>query len=372
MSQQKPNITQDDKRYMAAAIRLGRWHLAQTGTNPSVSTLIVKDLGHGPVIVGRGITGIGGRPHAEAGALTQAGDHAKGATAYVTLEPCAHHGRTPPCALALVDAGVSRVVCALTDPDDRVSGAGFKILQDAGIEVVPDCEADAAQNVLGPYLNRSQSKRTQVTLKFAVSADGMIGREGEGMVAITGAQALAQSHILRAEHDAILVGIGTAIADDPSLTCRLPGMEGRSPARIVLDTHARLPATSKLVETVHQAPLYIATAEPQSDNAKALAAAGAQIIACELFEGRIALPELMEDLAALGFTRALVEGGAAVAEALLSENLVERIALFESDVIVGESKGILCPFNKSSLPDGFKCQNEYIFGKDRYYEIGRS
>lgn len=356
---------------MAAAIRLGRWHLAQTGTNPSVATIIVNDVGHGPIIVGRGITGIGGRPHAEAGALAQAGALAKGATAYVTLEPCAHHGRTPPCAVALVEAGISRVVCALTDPDDRVSGAGFKILRDAGIEIATKCEANAAYNVLGSYLNRSVSKRTQVTLKLAVSADGMIGRKGEGELAITAAQARAQSHILRAEHDAIIVGIGTALADDPTLTCRLPGMAGRSPARLVLDTHARLPVTSKLVQTNAHAPLLIATAAPQSANARALARAGAKIIACEVFEGRVALPELMEDMAALGFTSALVEGGAEVAQAFLADGLSVRLALFESDVIVGESQGVRSPITKSGLPDGFTVQNEYIFGNDRYFEIGR-
>lgn len=360
-----------DKRYMDAAIRLGRWHLARTGTNPSVATILVNDLGNGPIIVGSGITGIGGRPHAEAGALAEAGDRAKGATAYVTLEPCAHHGRTPPCANALVNAGITRLVCALTDPDDRVSGAGFEILEAANIEISQNCSTHAAKTVLGAYLARSVNKRAQVTLKLAVSKDGKIGKKDEPNFAITGAQARAQSHILRATHDAIIIGIGTALADDPTLTCRLPGMETRSPIRIVLDTGGQLPLDCKLVHTINQAPLYVATAYPQSDNAKALAAKGVNIVSCDLYKGRIALPELMEDLAAIGITNALVEGGAEIARSFLDDDLVRSIALFESDLIVGHN-GIMSPIEKDNLPDGFAINRQYHFGGDRLFEIEQS
>lgn len=360
-----------DTRYMNAAIRLGRWHLARTGTNPSVATILVNDLGDGPVIVGTGITAIGGRPHAEARALAEAGDRAQGATAYVTLEPCAHHGRTPPCANALADAGVARVVCALTDPDDRVSGAGFDILQAADVEITKNCSAHEAQTVLGAYLNRSVTKQAQVTLKLAVSKDGAIGKKDEPNFTITGAQARAQSHVLRATHDAIMVGIGTALADDPALTCRLPGMEGRSPMRIVLDTGGKLPVDCKLVHTIDQAPLYVATAYPQSDNAKALASKGVNIISCDLYEGRIALPEFMEDLAAIGVTNALLEGGAEVARSFLADGLVRSIALFESDLIVGHN-GIMSPVSNDNVPDGFAVNRQFQYGADRLFEIERS
>lgn len=365
------DITKVDERFMAAAIRLGRRHLARTGTNPSVSTLIVKDLGHGPVIIGSGITGVGGRPHAEAAALAEAGDHAKGATAYVTLEPCAHHGRTPPCAEALVGAGISRLVSALTDPDERVSGKGYDILRSAGIKVAVGCIQDEARSVLGSYLNRSVTKRAQATLKLAVSADGMIGDRKISQLMITQQLARHQSHLLRAEHDAIIVGVDTAIIDNPILTCRLPGLEDRSPARIVLDTGGRMSADSALLHTVEQAPLYVATAYPQSDNAKALADQGAKIIACDIYEGRIALPELMEDLAAIGITRTLIEGGAQVARSFLSEGLVENICLFESDVLVGAS-GIASPVTSNDLPDGFAIKRRALFGPDKYFEIGRT
>ncbi|MCR4268122.1 bifunctional diaminohydroxyphosphoribosylaminopyrimidine deaminase/5-amino-6-(5-phosphoribosylamino)uracil reductase RibD, partial [Nitratireductor sp. ZSWI3] len=238
-----------DRRFMAAAIRLSRRHLGLTGTNPSVATLIVRDDGAGPRIVGRGVTAIGGRPHAETEALAEAGVAARGATAYVTLEPCAHHGRTPPCANALAVAGVARVVGAAADPDPRVSGKGYAILRDAGIEVVEGVLAEEAADLMRGYLTRSEKKRPEVTLKLAISADGMIGRQGQGQVAITGEVSRRQVHMMRAESDAILVGIGTALADGPALTCRLPGLERRSPLRIVLDRDLRLPPTSTLART---------------------------------------------------------------------------------------------------------------------------
>src|SRR5690606_25408700 len=218
-----------DRRFMAAAIRLSRRNLGLTATNPSVATLIVRDDGQGPYIVGRGVTAVGGRPHAETEALAEAGDLARGATAYVTLEPCAHHGRTPPCAEALVAAGVKRVVGGTSDPDPRVSGKGYAILREAGIEVVEGVLAAEAAEMMAGYLIRSIKKRPEVILKLAVSADNKIGRRGEGQIAITGEIARRQVHLMRAEADAILIGIGTALTDDPELTCRLPGLGQRSP-----------------------------------------------------------------------------------------------------------------------------------------------
>ncbi|MEP4753955.1 MAG: bifunctional diaminohydroxyphosphoribosylaminopyrimidine deaminase/5-amino-6-(5-phosphoribosylamino)uracil reductase RibD, partial [Nitratireductor sp.] len=247
-----------DRRFMAAAIRLSRRNLGLTATNPSVGTLIVADQGEVPVIVGRGVTARGGRPHAETEALAEAGERARGASAYVTLEPCAHHGRTPPCASALIAAGIRRVVGASSDPDPRVSGKGYAMLRAAGVEVVEAVLAERAGEVMAGYLMRSMKKRPEVILKLAVSSNGMIGRAGQGQVPITGPVARAQVHLMRAEADAVLIGIGTAIADDPELTCRLPGLEDRSPVRIVLDSGARLPVTSKLVAQAARVPLLVA------------------------------------------------------------------------------------------------------------------
>jgi diaminohydroxyphosphoribosylaminopyrimidine deaminase/5-amino-6-(5-phosphoribosylamino)uracil reductase len=247
----------EDERFMAAAIRLSRWHTGQTSTNPSVGCVIVRD----GVIVGRAVTALGGRPHAEPQALAEAGELARGATAYVTLEPCSHHGKTPPCAEALIAYGVGRVVISVTDPDVRVSGRGITMLRDAGIEVTSGVLEEEGKRSLAGYLTRQTKNRPYVTLKLAVSADGMIGREGVGQVAITGPEARAQVQALRAETDAILVGIGTAIADDPLLTVRTPGLEAQSPVRIVLDPNLALPLTSKLVETAREVPVIVVASE---------------------------------------------------------------------------------------------------------------
>jgi diaminohydroxyphosphoribosylaminopyrimidine deaminase/5-amino-6-(5-phosphoribosylamino)uracil reductase len=353
---------------MAAALRLSKKHSGLTSTNPSVGTLIVRDDGSGPIIVGRGVTAIGGRPHAEPEALAEAGELARGATAYVTLEPCAHHGRTPPCANALVTAGVSRVVGAASDPDPRVSGNGYAILRAAGIEVVERVLADAAAAQMAGYLIRSLKKRPQVTLKLAVSSDGMVGRQGAGQLPITGAVARRQVHLMRAEADAILVGIGTALADDPELTVRLPGLEGRSPARIVIDRHARLPLGSKLVRTAGQVPVLIAAApEADPERKAALESSAVKVLATETYEGRVALPELLEDLAAQGMSNILVEGGADTARYFLDEGLVDRIALFFGPRPIGEG-AIAAPLDRDHMPAGFRLLGEARFGDDSYAE----
>ena len=364
-----PDVSDLDRRYMAAAIRLARRHLGLTGTNPSVATLIVRD----GVIVGRGITAVGGRPHAEPLALAEAGEAARGATAYVTLEPCAHHGRTPPCAEALIAAGVARVVAAATDPDDRVSGRGYAMLRQAGIEVLDGVDAAIARDGLSGYLNRSVSKRPEAILKLAVSADGFIGRRGEGQVAITGAVARAQTHLLRAQCEAILIGAGTARADDPDLTCRLPGLEGRSPARIVLDPTASLALDGKLVATARDVPVWIAaTPDAPDGRRKALEAAGCTMLAAETVDGRIALPELMEDLAARGVSRVLVEGGAAVAASFMAEYLADRLVLFSSPREIGAENAVRSPLDPAVCPDGFRLERRSQFGEDTCFEYVRA
>ncbi len=361
-----------DRRFMAAAIRLSRRNLGLTATNPSVATLIVADDGNAPVIVGRGVTARGGRPHAETEALAEAGERARGATAYVTLEPCAHHGRTPPCASALIAAGIARVVGAASDPDPRVSGKGYAMLRAAGIEVVEAVLADRAGDVMAGYLTRSLKKRPEVILKLAVSSDGMIGRTGQGQLPITGPVARAQVHLMRAETDAVMVGIGTALADDPELTCRLPGLEERSPVRIVLDSGARLPVTSKLVAQAARGPLLVAAcaSAPQARR-QALTRAGVGLLATEEFDGAVALPELLEDLAAQGMSSIMVEGGANTARGFLAERLVDRIALFTGPDPVGPG-GIAAPFDRDTLPEGFRVLRRARFGTDDYVELVRT
>ncbi|QND52620.1 bifunctional diaminohydroxyphosphoribosylaminopyrimidine deaminase/5-amino-6-(5-phosphoribosylamino)uracil reductase RibD [Phyllobacterium sp. 628] len=357
-----------DRRFMAAAIRLSRSHKGLTGTNPSVATLIVND----GVIVGRGVTAIGGRPHAETQALAEAGEKARGATAYVTLEPCAHHGKTPPCADALVTSGVTRVVSAANDPDDRVAGKGYAILRNAGVEVVTGILAAEAADYLAGYLIRSSKKRPEVTLKLALSSDGYIGKSGLGQLAITGAVSRAQVHMMRAESDAILIGVGTALADDPELTCRLPGLTDRSPLRIVLDSQLRLPLHSKLVQSAASVPVWIA-ASAQADPVKrqALVAAGCRMLATETDCGATALPELLDDLAAQGIGMLMVEGGAAVASAFLQDGLVDRLALFEGPVAIGNEAGVAVPELASHIARDFTLLRDDRFGDDQYREYIR-
>ncbi|MHA6685525.1 bifunctional diaminohydroxyphosphoribosylaminopyrimidine deaminase/5-amino-6-(5-phosphoribosylamino)uracil reductase RibD [Mesorhizobium sp. A556] len=360
----KPTQEDTDRRYMAAALRLSRRNAGRTATNPSVGTLIVRDDGAGPMIVGTGVTAIGGRPHAEAEALAEAGDLARGATAYVTLEPCAHHGRTPPCANALVNAGIARVVGAASDPDPRVSGKGYAILRAAGIKVTEKVLASQAADQMAGYLIRSLKKRPEVTLKIALSSDGKIGLRGQGQVTVTGEIARREVQMMRTQADAILIGIGTALEDDPALTVRLPGLENRSPVRIVLDRQIRLPETSKLVAGANRVPLYVAISQDAEAGRKtALERRGVRFIGTDTHDDCIALPELMEDLAALGMLSVLVEGGAATARAFLDEDLVDRIVLFQGVDEIG-AEGIASPIDAGHIPTGFRKSRDMRFGDD--------
>jgi diaminohydroxyphosphoribosylaminopyrimidine deaminase / 5-amino-6-(5-phosphoribosylamino)uracil reductase len=354
---------------MAAALRLARKHAGLTGTNPAVGTLIVQFDGL-PIMVGRGVTSIGGRPHAETEALAEAGERAKGATAYVTLEPCAHHGRTPPCAEALVRAGVSKVVGGANDPDPRVAGKGYAILRDAGIEVVEGVLAREAADDLSSYLIRSVRKRPEVILKIAVSADGMIGRKGEGQVPITGLEARRQVQMLRAQCDAILVGIGTVVEDDPLLTVRAPGLAARSPQRIVIDPSLRISLASRIAMSARTVPTWVAVAPETPPEVRQRAEqAGLKLLATETQDGVIALPELLDDLAATGISSVLVEGGAETARHFLGEGLVDRVILFIGTGTVG-SDGVRFPVDPHAL-SGFVERRREVYGDDTCIEFVR-
>ncbi|MFD0915610.1 bifunctional diaminohydroxyphosphoribosylaminopyrimidine deaminase/5-amino-6-(5-phosphoribosylamino)uracil reductase RibD [Pseudahrensia aquimaris] len=349
-------FSHEDHRFMAACLRHARRNRGLTGTNPSVGTLIVRE----GRVVGRGITAQGGRPHAETLALRQAGEAARGATAYVSLEPCAHHGVTPPCAQALIDAGVSRVITAWIDPDARVDGQGHAMLIEAGIKVETGLLAQMAARDLRGYLNRKTKNRPQVILKLAVSRDGMIGRQGEE-VSITGPLARAYGHRMRAEVDGILVGRGTVQADDPDLTCRLSGLEQRSPHRFILDTNATLSTESRLVNSALRVPVSLITTK--SALPSSLASVGVRHFIAEAHDGTLALPEILEDMAASGLSSLLVEGGAQVACSFLEANLVDEIALFRAPVEIGQG-GIASPITSDSVPDTFALARTLQLGDD--------
>jgi diaminohydroxyphosphoribosylaminopyrimidine deaminase/5-amino-6-(5-phosphoribosylamino)uracil reductase len=328
-----------DIAFMKMALTLAARGLGAVAPNPAVGCIIVRENGEGgdPVIAGRGWTQQGGRPHAETEALARAGEAARGATAYVTLEPCAHHGKTPPCAQALVDAGIARVVAAIGDPDPRVGGKGIGMLRKAGIEVEEGvCAAEARELNEGFFLKVMQG-RPLVTLKIASSLDGRIATHAGHSQWITGELARNRGHLLRATHDAIMVGSATAIVDDPELTCRLPGLADRSPVRIVADGRLRLPLTSRLVRQARGVPVWILTL-PGGDAARrsAFEECGVELIDVPAgADGLMDMKAALSSLAGRGLTRLLVEGGARLASSLLQARLVDRIEWFQSPRIIG-------------------------------------
>ncbi|HSE77705.1 MAG TPA: bifunctional diaminohydroxyphosphoribosylaminopyrimidine deaminase/5-amino-6-(5-phosphoribosylamino)uracil reductase RibD [Alphaproteobacteria bacterium] len=318
---------------MRAALALARRGLGRVSPNPSVGCVVVAN----DRAVGRGWTSPGGRPHAETQALLRAGSSARGATVYVTLEPCCHHGRTPPCSEALIAAGVARVVASMEDPDPRVAGAGFAALRAAGIAVDVGLCAEEAREVNCGFLLRLGEGRPLVTLKTATTLDGRIAtRSGESQW-ITGEAARARAHLLRAQHDGVMIGVGTAIADDPELTCRLPGLAAASPVRILVDPRLRLPLTSTLVRTARRVPTWVlALASADAARREAFVGCGIEVIDVPMAkDDRLDAAGLLRILGERGLTRVLVEGGAALAAALLRERLVDRIAWFRSARLIG-------------------------------------
>jgi len=321
---------------MAAAERLARRGFGRVWPNPSVAALIVRDDGDGPIVVGRGVTSRPGMAHAEVNALSQAGEKGKGATCYVTLEPCSHYGRTPPCAKALVEAGVARVVVGMLDPNPRVAGRGIGMLQAAGIEVSVGLREAAMQALYRGFTLRQLKQRPQVFLKLAVSRDGFIGRAGEGQVRISGPLSMRKVHGFRAENDAILVGSGTALADDPQLTCRLPGLEGRSPVRVIVDRRARLPLESKLVRTCADVPVWLICGnDADADRIELLSAAGVNAIRVPADDTGVRPSVILSALATRGITRLMVEGGSRLATSFLAADLVDDLCVVTGNVTVG-------------------------------------
>ena len=343
---------------MAAALRHARRNEGLTGINPCVGCLVVRD----GVIVGRGVTGPaditpgqieaarvagrapvrGGWPHAERAALDDAGLEARGATAYVTLEPCAHHGNTPPCADALIAAGIDRVVVGVGDPDPRVAGRGIARLRDAGVSIMVGVLKRDCEQALAPFLSRSERGRPHVLLKIAVSPDGFIGRAREGNVAITGPRARAQTHLMRARADMIVVGASTAVLDRPRLDVRLPGMEHRSPIGMVLD---RSGAYAHVIGRAGERPRLAASRSRTP--AEFLTAA---------FERDVGM--------------VMVEGGATLARAFLEADLVDEIALFVGSRPIGGD--VVSPVPPDEVPPRFALVREDRFGEDRLLSYWRA
>ncbi len=329
-----------DAHHMEQAVRIARRGLGLAWPNPSVGAIIVTQSGE---IAGRGWTAPGGRPHAEAIALERAGSKAEGSTLYVTLEPCAHEGRGMACADAIVAAKLGRVVIGVRDPDPRTAGHGIEKLKEAGIEVTEGVAAADAASVTFGHLMRVTEGRPAVTLKLAVGADGRIPKGNGSPVWIAGPEARAHGHLLRAMNDAILVGRGTVSADNPSLTCRLPGMACRSPVRVVLDRRLRTPPDAVLFEDV-MVPVWLLCAAGQAQaNADLLHDQGAEIVPVPVDDlGFIDVQDALETLAHRGITRVLVEGGPSVARAFLDADFVDEAVIYQGPDSVGEEG--LTPF----------------------------
>ncbi|MGR3500569.1 MAG: bifunctional diaminohydroxyphosphoribosylaminopyrimidine deaminase/5-amino-6-(5-phosphoribosylamino)uracil reductase RibD [Limimaricola soesokkakensis] len=341
---------------MALALSLGRRGLGRVWPNPNVGCVIVRD----GRILGRGRTADGGRPHAETQALAQAGTAARGATAYVTLEPCAHHGQTPPCADALVAAGVARVVIAAQDPDPRVAGRGIERLRAAGIAVETGLMEDEARGDLAGFLSRVERGRPFVTLKLATSLDGRIATGAGESRWITGPEARTRVHMMRARHDAVMVGGGTARADDPMLNVRGLGID-RQPVRVVLSRRLDLPLDGALARSAREVPLWLCHG-PEADAAP-WRALGAESLSCPISAGQLDPAAVLQALGAAGLTRVFCEGGAGLAASLLGAGLVDELVLFTAGCAIGaEGTPALSAMGIGALADAPRLR---LAGQDR-------
>lgn len=362
-----------DEIFMKAAVELSSTALGSTLENPAVGAILVWRHGKETIIIGRGTTAITGRPHAETQAIAEAmrlyGAKAVAeSTLYVTLEPCAHYGKTPPCALSLIKAKVKRVVVALCDIDPRVDRHGIQMLREAGIEVTTGILSAYAYNVMSRYFINQQYKRCEVTLKLALAQNAAVGQIGVAKFNITNALAKKIAHKLRSKYDAILIGLQTALLDDPILNCRLNGLEKCSPIRIVLDVDLKLPLHSQLVATARQQPLWIAcSATADSAKKQALQDRGAELLEFMLPQKKlIDLEELVARLYHLNIFSLLVEGGANVATNFLAADLVDRLALFTSPVIV-EKDPILAPnLQKIIASDNYRLIEKMSLNSNKY------
>lgn len=357
--------TDTDHSFLLHAHRLAARGLGRTAPNPTVGCLIVKN---GSVIAAAR-TADGGRPHAEALALTQAGEAARGATAYVTLEPCAHHGRTPPCAEALIDAGIARIVIGCVDPDPRVSGRGIEMLKAAGVEVLTIHDSRLTTLNQG-FFRRVTNGLPYVSVKLATSADHFMARGDGGGQWLTGTFARQHGNGVRGQHDAILTGIGTVLADDPLLTVRPPSAPHPSLVRVVVDRQLRTPLTSKLVTTAQQFPLWVITTpeavELAASHATDLTERGVKIIAREE-----ATPEsTLRALAAEGLTRVLIEAGPTLSELFLASGLAQTLHWYHAPIMLGNTGA--APINAlEALLAGAKRDDSRMLGEDTYerYEL---
>jgi len=358
----------EDARFMAAALSLSRRGLGLAAPNPSVGALVVRD----GIIVGRGVTQKGGRPHAETQALEEAGALAKGATLYVTLEPCSHHGKTPPCSEAILAAGIKRVVSAMEDANPKVAGRGHTQLRLAGVNVVVGIGAEEAHRLhLGHSLVVTDG-RPMLSLKLAETADGFAaGMPGAERLLITGATANDFTHYQRATHDAVLIGSGTALADDPMLTVRLQGLAERKPLRIVLDATGALPLSSKLVQTARDVPTMLLAGDAAPAAAlDALRKQGVDVALVPANDGTLDLRAALKVLADKGLTRIFCEGGPTLGAVLIDAGFADEVMLLQSRKTIGAGLPALAPQARAKLGT-YRLVEARDLGEDRLVRYER-
>jgi diaminohydroxyphosphoribosylaminopyrimidine deaminase/5-amino-6-(5-phosphoribosylamino)uracil reductase len=322
----------DDAFWMRKAMRLARRAVGWTSPNPPVGAVIVKD----GVLVAEGVHEGAGKPHAEVVALTKAGGRAKGATLYVTLEPCDHYGRTPPCTQAILAAGIRRVVVGTVDPNPLVNGRGIERLRQAGVEVTVGVLEAQAKELIAPFAKFITQRLPFVTLKLAMSADGKLATKTRQSRWLTGEAARRYAHRLRHEHDAVMVGVGTVLADDPQLTVRLVKGKVKQPIRIVADSHARTPPTAQVIHAAETPCIIAVTENAPEERVEMLRRAGAEVWRLPADEkGRVDLVALLRRLAERDIMSVLVEGGSELAGSFIAQRLVDRLALFIAPLLIG-------------------------------------
>ncbi|MCU4181922.1 bifunctional diaminohydroxyphosphoribosylaminopyrimidine deaminase/5-amino-6-(5-phosphoribosylamino)uracil reductase RibD [Bosea sp. BH3] len=367
-----------DRAFMRQALAYGARGLGTTSTNPSVGAIITRETPDGPVVVARGHTQPGGRPHGEAHAFSRAGAGSMGGTLYVTLEPCAHRSVRGgiPCVEHTILSGVKRVVSAMSDPNPFIAGLGHALLRTAGIDVTVGVLEDEARRAHRGYLSRITLGRPMVTFKIARTADGYAGGPGPTPLAISDPLAGRWVHLQRAHHDAIMLGIASVLSDDPQLTVRLPGMAARSPIRVILDTHLRLPLTSKLVRSAGAVPVWVIASETAPiEPEAALVAAGVEVMRVSLApDGHLDLAEALKLLGTRGITRVFSEGGPRVGEKLVLAGLADEVIVSTASKTLGQP-GVVAvrPGLAAALadPDLYALVEAGPIGQDRFEHFVR-
>lgn len=367
-----------DERFMRYALGVGRRGLGNVWPNPSVGAVVVRATENGPLVIGAGCTQPGGRPHAEPVALDHAGDAGVGATIYVTLEPCAHRsvrGATP-CVERVFMSGVKRAVVAVEDPNKHIAGVGVALLRSMGVSVTVGVLRDEAARAHRGHFSRVRRGRPMVTVKVARTADNFCAGPGGARLQISGDIANRQVHLMRAQHDAIMIGVGTVLADDPLLTVRLPGLEERSPIRVILDSALRTPVQSALCRTARETPLWIIAAEDADVEAeRALRAEGAEVMrVARGADGALDLKAALELLALRGITRVFCEGGPTIAERLAQDDLIDEMIVSTSSRRL-DAAGVIAVRDglaaRLANPDIFALASTRVFGADVFETFER-